>query len=69
NKYYTCTELANILNENYTNLNVTDWTVLNELNNLNYFSTVPKTIPLLTDQQKQHRVEFAMKYRRQNWNK
>ncbi|CAG8606152.1 14443_t:CDS:1 [Funneliformis mosseae] len=24
NRYYTCTELANILNENYTNLNVTD---------------------------------------------
>ncbi|RGB23404.1 hypothetical protein C1646_677144 [Rhizophagus diaphanus] len=24
NKYYTCAELANILNDNYTNLNVTD---------------------------------------------
>jgi len=43
--------------------------VLNELNNLNYFNTISKSIPLLTDQQKFHRVEFTMKYRRQNWNK
>jgi transposase len=69
NKFSTCAELANILNENYTNLNVTDRTVLNELNNLNYFNIIPKSIPLLTDQQKLRRVEFAMKYRRQNWNK
>ena len=43
--------------------------MLNELNNLNYFNTISKSIPLLTDQQKFHRVEFTMKYRRQNWNK
>ena len=43
--------------------------MLNELNNLQYFCTIPKSVPLLTDNHKQRRVEFAMKYRRQNWNK
>src|SRR6266542_1129224 len=49
NKFATCAKLANILNENYTNLNVTNQTVLNKLNNLNYFNTISKSIPLLTD--------------------
>ena len=43
--------------------------MLYELHNLNYISTVPKSIPLLTDKHKQRRIEFAMKYRRQNWDK
>src|SRR2546423_48834 len=69
NRFYTCAELSNILNDNYTDLNITDRTVLNELNDLQYFCTIPKSVPLLTDNHKQRRVEFAMKYRRQNWNK
>ena len=69
NRFYICAELSNILNDNYTDLNITDRTVLNELNNLQYFCTIPKSVPLLTDNHKQRRVEFAMKYRRQNWNK
>jgi len=49
NKFVTYAKLANILNENYTNLNITNQTVLNKLNNLNYFNTISKSIPLLTD--------------------
>jgi transposase len=69
NKFSTCSELANILNGKHPNLNISKRTVLNELHRLNYVSTVPKTIPLLTDLHKQRRIEFAMKYRRQNWSK
>ncbi|CAG8736723.1 2769_t:CDS:1, partial [Funneliformis caledonium] len=48
NKFSTCAELANILNEKYTNLDISKRTVLNELYSLNYISTVPKSILLLT---------------------
>jgi len=68
NKYSTCAELANILNDKHTNLNIHKRTVLRELHSLNYLSTIPKSIPLLTTLHKQRRIEFAMKYRRQNWN-
>ncbi|CAG8704559.1 16661_t:CDS:1, partial [Funneliformis caledonium] len=36
NKFSTCAELANILNEKYTNLDISKRTVLNELYSLNY---------------------------------
>jgi hypothetical protein len=68
NKFSTCSELANILNEKHPDLNISKRTVLNELHSLNYVSTIPKTIPLLTALHKQRCVEFTMKYRRQNWN-
>ncbi|CAJ0754969.1 9763_t:CDS:2, partial [Entrophospora sp. SA101] len=48
NKFSTSTELANILNAHNLDLNVSNWTVLNELHNMQYRSTVPKSIPLLT---------------------
>ncbi|CAJ0850196.1 16833_t:CDS:2 [Entrophospora sp. SA101] len=69
NKFSTSTELANILNAHNLDLNVSNWTVLNELHNMQYRSTVPKSIPLLTTSHKQNRVAFAIKYRKQNWNK
>jgi hypothetical protein len=69
NKFSTTPELANLLNVKYPNLDIAKRTVLYELHNLNYISTVPKSIPLLTDKHKQKRIEFAMKYRRQNWDK
>ncbi|CAJ0766790.1 14218_t:CDS:2 [Entrophospora sp. SA101] len=46
-------ELANILNKHYSNLNISNRTVLNELYRLQYRSTVPKSMPLLTNQHKQ----------------
>ena len=68
NQYSTSTKLANILNKHHPDLNVT---VLNELHNLQYHCTVPKTVPLLTDKHKKCRLEFATKYqyKKQNWNK
>ena len=69
NKYSTSTELANTLNDHHPNLNVSSRTVLNELHNLQYHATVPKSIPLLTATHKQNRVAFAIKYKKQNWNK
>ncbi|CAJ0766423.1 13104_t:CDS:2, partial [Entrophospora sp. SA101] len=48
NKFSTSTELANILNAHNLDLNVSNWTVLNDLHNMQYRSTVPKSIPLLT---------------------
>ncbi|CAJ0908040.1 17096_t:CDS:2, partial [Entrophospora sp. SA101] len=68
-KFSTSTELANILNAHNHDLNVSNRTVLNELHNMQYHSTVPKSIPLLTTSHKQNRVAFAVKYRKQNWNK
>ncbi|CAH1764591.1 10906_t:CDS:2 [Entrophospora sp. SA101] len=62
-------ELANILNKHYSNLNISNRTVLNELYRLQYRSTVPKSMPLLTNQHKQCRIEFTIKYKRQIWNK
>src|SRR6185312_14327784 len=69
NKYSTSTELSNTLNDHHPNLNVSSRTVLNELHNLQYHATVPKSIPLLTATHKQNRVAFAIKYKKQNWNK
>jgi len=69
NKYSTSTKLANILNKHHPDLNVSSRTVLNELHNLQYRCTVPKSVPLLTDRHKECRLAFAAKYRRQNWNK
>ncbi|CAG8741227.1 9091_t:CDS:1, partial [Funneliformis caledonium] len=60
NKFSTYAKLANILNEKYTNLDISKRTILNELHSLNYISTVSKSIPLLTALHKQRRIEFAM---------
>ncbi len=66
NKYSTCSELKNTLNQLHPNLNVSSRTVLNELYNLKYRCTIPKTIPFLTTIHKQRRVEWAMRHQDQN---
>src|SRR3954470_19477370 len=68
NKFSTSAELANSLNKHHSNLNISSRTVLNELHRLQYHSTVSKSVPLLTNQHKQSRIEFSIKYRKQNWN-
>ena len=67
NKYSTCLELVNNLKQLHPSLNVSSRTVLNELHNLKYRCTIPKTIPFLTAIHKQRRVEWATKYKDQNW--
>jgi transposase len=67
NQYSTCPELVNSLKQLHLNLNVSSRTVLNELHNLNYRCTIPKTIPLLTTIHKQRRVKWTTKYKNQNW--
>ena len=57
NKYSTCSELKNTLNQLHPNLNASSRTVLNELHNLKYRCTIPKTIPFLTTIHKQNCVE------------
>jgi transposase len=66
NKYSTCSELKNTLNQLHPNLNASSRTVLNELHNLKYRCTIPKTIPFLTIH-KQNRVEWAIRHQDQNW--
>ncbi len=56
------------MNAKYVDLNITDWTVFNGFHNLNYINIVPKSIPFLIDKHKQNHMEFAIKYRNQNWN-
>jgi len=61
NKYSTSTKLANILNKHHPDLNVSSRTMLNELHDLHYHCTVPKTIPLLTDRHKEcERMPFGV---------
>src|SRR6266511_670371 len=67
NKYSTCSELKNTLNQLHPNLNVSSRTVLNELYNLKYHCTIPKTILFLTTIHKQRCVEWAMRHQDQNW--
>ena len=55
------------MNQLHPNLNVSSRTVLNELYNLKYRCTIPKTIPFLTTIHKQCRVEWAMRHQDQNW--
>src|SRR6266540_4386726 len=62
NKYSTCPKLKNTLNQLYPNLNVSSRTILNELYNLKYRCTIPKTILFLTTIHKQRRVEWAMRH-------
>src|SRR6266498_15768 len=67
NKYSTCSELKNTLNQLHPNLNVSSRTVLNELYNLKYHCTILKTILFLITIHKQRCVEWAMKHQDQNW--
>ena len=67
NKYSTCSDLKNTLNQLHPNLNVSSRTVLNELHNLKYCCTIPKTIPFLTTIHKQNCVEWAIRHQDQNW--
>src|SRR6266498_5886739 len=47
NKYLTCSEFKNTLNQLHPNLNVSSRTVLNELYNRKYRWVIPKTTPFL----------------------
>ena len=57
NKYLTCSELKNTLNQLHPNLNVSSRTILNEVYNLKYHYIIFKIIPFLTTIYKQNHVK------------
>lgn len=63
-QYLTCGEIATKLN---STVKISARTVNRELNKLGYRSSHPKTVPLLTEKQRERRVEWATAHARQNW--
>ena len=58
----TSKSLATALSKTNSALNVTPRTVRNHLKFMNYQSSIPRTIPLLTDLQQQKRVEWCLNH-------
>jgi len=67
-KFATCEELATFLNAGYPNLNTNARTVNRILNNLGFTSKLPVRVPLLTDEQRRRRLDWARAHTRVNWN-
>jgi len=63
-KYLTCEEIATKLS---SKVEISARTVNRELNRIGYCSSHPKTAPLLTPEQCERRVEWAIAHLRQNW--
>src|SRR5437764_4847893 len=63
--YTTITEMKTILEEKYQDLEVSERTIRRELSNLGYVATLPRKVPLLTQQAKINRLSWA----RYNWKK
>ena len=69
NYFTTASELKAKLEENNPELEVSERTIRRELNNLNFFSVLPRKVPLLTQQAKENRLAWARKHARYNWRK
>jgi DDE superfamily endonuclease/Transposase len=65
--YSTCKEIAVSLKSVYPDIEVSSRTINRELNNLGYRSCHPKTVPMLTEKQRERRVEWASSHINQNW--
>jgi len=69
NHYRTATEMKAILEEKYQDLEVSERTVRRELSNLSYVATLPRKVPLLTEQAKINRLSWAQDHVHYNWKK
>lgn len=69
NHYTTTTEMKTILEEKYQDLEVSERTIRRELSNLDYVATLPRKVPLLTQQAKINRLLWAQDHVRYNWKK
>jgi len=69
NHYTTTTEMKTILEEKYQDLEVSERTIRRELSNLGYVATLPRKVPLLTQQAKINRLSWAQDHVRYNWKK
>ena len=58
-----------ILEEKYQDLKVSERTVRRELSNLGYVATLPRKVPLLTEQAKINRLSWAQDHVHYNWKK
>ena len=59
NHYTTTTEMKTILEEKYQDLEVSERTIRRELSNLGYVATLPRKVPLLTQQAKINRLSWT----------
>ena len=50
-------------------LNVSVWTVRRQLNRLGYKSTLPRGTPMLTQEQKDARVQWAVQHKNDDWSR
>ena len=58
-----------ILEEKYQDLEVSERTVRRELSNLGYVATLPRKVPLLTEQAKINCLSWAQDHVHYNWKK
>jgi transposase len=69
NHFVTAGEIKARLEETHTNFEATEQTIRNELSRLGYVATLPRRVPLLTEQAKQNRLVWAQSHSRYNWRK
>jgi transposase len=51
------------------NLNVSRWTVRRELHRLGYKNALPRGTPMLTNEQKERRVQWALAHKNDDWSR
>ena len=69
NNFATCKDLASKLASEHPEVNISTRTVNRVLNNLGYHSKIPKRVPILTDDHKKNRLEWALAHAKQDWKK
>jgi len=67
NYFVTAAEIKAKLEETHPDLKVGEQTVRDELSRLDYAAVLPKRVPLLDQNAKKNRLEWARKHRRYNW--
>ena len=69
NHFVTAAEIKSRLKATHPDIEVSERTVRNELSRLGYSAILPRRVPLLTQRDKDNRLQWARKHRRFNWNK
>ena len=69
NHFVTAAEIKARLEETHPDFEVSEQTIRDELFRLAYTATLPRRVPLLTEQAKQNRLEWAQNYSHYDWRK
>ena len=69
NHFVTAAEIKARLEETHPDFEVSEQTIRDELFRLAYTATLPRHVPLLTEQAKQNRLEWAQNYSHYDWRK